>query len=188
MKNAIILHGMPDKEEYLAAGGDLEVLGHWIIWLQDRLVEIGIKAEVPKLPEPYDPKYEKWKSVFEGFQISPDTILVGHSCGAGFLIRWLSENKLPVGKVVLVAPWIDPTKEFTKDMFDFVINPDIANQCEELTIMYSKDDDDGVLQTVRELKSSLSNANYKEFLDKGHFTLEDMGTTEFPEILEVLRL
>lgn len=29
---------------------------------------------------------------------------------------------------------------------------------------------------------------YKEFSDKGHFTLEDMGTKEFPEILEITGL
>lgn len=186
MKNAIILHGMPDKEEYLAVKGDLKAIGHWIIWLQEALILKGIPADVPMLPEPYDPKYEQWRLVFEKYEITPETILVGHSCGAGFLVRWLSENNVSVGKVVLVAPWMDPTKEFTVGMFDFVINQELVNRCAELTVMYSLDDDEGVRETVMNLKATLTGVIYREFVDKGHFTVEDMGTIAFPEILEVL--
>ncbi|MEX0652068.1 MAG: alpha/beta fold hydrolase [Candidatus Paceibacterota bacterium] len=73
------------------------------------------------MPEPYLPNYEKWIEVFEQFKVDEETDLVGHSCGAGFLLRWLSENKINVGKLVLVAPWIDPINELgdENNFFDF---------------------------------------------------------------------
>lgn len=188
MKNALIIHGMPDKKEYLASGAIRASDNHWIPWLKEYFYSLDIKTETPEMPEPYAPNYKKWKSVFEKYELTPETILVGHSCGAGFLVRWLSENKVSVGKVVLVAPWMDPTKEFTTEMFDFIINPDIIEQCAELTVMYSADDDGEVTKTVDELKAVFPQVAYKEFSNKGHFTLEDMGTTAFPEILEVLGL
>lgn len=188
MKNAVIIHGMPDKEEYLRANGDLKTIGHWIIWVQEELTKRGILAEVPSMPEPYDPKYDKWKEVFERYQIGSETILIGHSCGGGFLVRYLSENKINVGEVILVAPWMDPTKEFTTRMFDFIIDPNIVSRCESLNIMYSIDDDGGVITTVDELKAVLPQASFIEFTDKGHFTLGDMGTRDFPEILEILNI
>lgn len=187
MKNAIIIHGMPDKEEYDRVEGSLKALGHWIIWLQKALVKKGVDAVVPAMPVPYEPKYEAWKNTFEQYDITPETILVGHSCGAGFLVRWLSENKNQVGKVVLVAPWVDPTKEYTTEMFDaFTIDPELVARCKEFTVVYSLDDDQGVIITVDELKAALPAGQFKEFSGKGHFTFDDMGTHEFPEILTIL--
>lgn len=67
MKNAVIIHGMPDEDEYLKAKGDLKSFGHWIIWLQEELITRGVQTEVPEMPKPYDPKYEKWKNAFESY-------------------------------------------------------------------------------------------------------------------------
>ena len=71
----------------------------------------------------YQPKYELWKTEFEKNEIDEETSLVGHSNGAGFIIRWLSENKdVRVDKVILVAPWLDPTNRKGSEFFDFVID------------------------------------------------------------------
>lgn len=48
---------------------------------------------------------------------------------------------------------MDPLKEFITDMFNFVINPNIIEQCAEFIIIYSTDDDMGVIKTVDELKA-----------------------------------
>ncbi len=188
MKNAIIIHGMPSREDYFSASTDSESNCHWLPWLQKELINRGILTQTPEMPEPYEPVYEKWCSVFEKFQIDEETIIIGHSCGAGFLIRWLSENKVNVGKVVLVAPWTDPDKELDTGMFDFVIDPDLVSRTQGTNVMYSLDDEESVIKTVNELKVAFPTVIFKEYLDKGHFTLEDIGTKEFLEILEVLNL
>ena len=85
MKNAIIIHGMTGKEEYFLEDTDSESNAHWIPWLQKKLLNNGILTQTPEMPEPFDPNYEKWKSVFEYFPIHKDTILIGHSVWWWFL-------------------------------------------------------------------------------------------------------
>jgi predicted alpha/beta hydrolase family esterase len=185
MKNAIILHGMPDKEEYLAAGeraGD----SHWYHWLKHMLELQGIESVVPEMPTPYEPHYATWREAFERYSVNEHTILVGHSCGAGFIIRWLSENKITVGKVILVAPWIDPDREFKNlvaDFFDFTMDPELIIRTQGITIFYSTDDTTDIIETVEIIEKTIPKCVIKKFEDKGHFTLEDMKTEEFPELL-----
>lgn len=188
MKNAIIIHGMPEKKEYFNLKGDSESNCHWLPWLQKKLIVKGILAQTPEMPEPYEPVYEKWCKIFEEFEITPETILVGHSCGGGFLVRWLSENMINVGMVVLVAPWIDTEKELDTNMFNFVIDPEIISRTNGLTVMYSIDDDLVIIKSIDELKAILPSADFRKYLDKGHFTLGAMGTRDFPEIIEILGL
>lgn len=186
MKTAIILHGMPSKEEYFDERNPAPSNMHWLPWLQRQLILKGILAQTPEMPAPYEPVYEKWCDVFERFDINEDTILVGHSCGAGFLVRWLSEHKVKVGKVVLVAPWVDPGKELSTGFFNFVIDHKLVFRTDVLTVLYSTDDENVILDTIRILREQLVNAQFQEFVDKGHFCLSDMKTDKFPELLDAI--
>ena len=84
MQTAIILHGKPSKEEYLDTKSASPSNAHWLPWLQRQLLLYGILAQTPELPEPYEPNYKKWSAMFQQFTIEADTMLVDHSCGAGF--------------------------------------------------------------------------------------------------------
>lgn len=84
MKNAIIIHGMPSKEEYLNPANVSPSQNHWFSWLQRQLVLNGILAQTPEMPTPYEAHYSEWASVFEQFDITEDTTLVGHSLGGVF--------------------------------------------------------------------------------------------------------
>jgi predicted alpha/beta hydrolase family esterase len=187
MKTAIIIHGMPSKEEY--EENNHRSMNHWFQWLKNKLIEQGIQTITPEMPIPYNPEYEAWKAKFEENTIDENTILVGHSCGGGFIVRWLSENKdVHVGKVVLVAPWIDPEHLLNTGMFDFEIDPILVSRTKGLVVMYSTDDDKEILDTVKILKEKISSAEFQEFTDKGHFCIEDLGTETFPELLTNLNL
>lgn len=186
MKNAIILHGMPDKEEYLKSPH--QTTKHWIPWVREHLGINNIPVDVPELPEPYKPNYKAWKKVFEESYITEDTQLIGHSAGAGFLVRWLSENKVQVGRVVLVAPWLDTEKHLKEKFdnntfFDFTIDPDFPSRTESTTIFVSNDDEGYIHDSVALLQDVCPGIQIKKFKDKGHFTLDDMGTPEFPELV-----
>lgn len=190
MKTTIIIHGMPSKEDYFNPAGDSQSNCHWLPWLQKQLTNQSILAQTPEMPEPYEPNYEKWKSVFEQFHVDEDTTLVGHSCGGGFLVRWLSESKKKVGKVILVAPWMDPEheeRESVGDFFEFEIDSVLSDRASEVVVFVSNDDEKSILDTVEALKT-VKNIQIKQFSDKGHFTLGDMGTREFPELLEEIVL
>ena len=183
MKTAIIIHGYNDKSEYLDENRPASSNDHWIPWIQRQLLLRGIEAQAPEMPGFYEPNYTKWKEMLERFTPDEDTILIGHSCGGGFLIRWLSENDVKVGKVVLVAPWLDPEKNIDPDFFDFDFDVNLADKTQGLSIMYSTDDFSDILTTVDVLKSKLDNVNFREFDGKGHFVLSSMKTEKFPELL-----
>lgn len=188
MKTAIILHGMPDKEDYYNPKGDAESNCHWLPWVQRQLIIQGVLAQTPEMPQPYTPNYEKWCSVFNQFKVDEETDLVGHSCGAGFLLRWLSENKQKVGKLVLVAPWIDPTNELGDEnsFFDFELDSELAERTSGIYILNSSNDDDVIHQSVKEIIEKIPSTELLELENKGHFTLSGMSTREFPELTEIL--
>ena len=188
MKNAILIPGRPDKEEYYDPALPSNSNDHWFPWLTKQLMLKDIFTVSLEIPTPWQPRYEIWKQELERFDIGSETILVGHSCGGGFLVRYLSENKdLKVGKVVLVAPWINPDnnpESDTADFFDFDMDEDLTERTDGLTIMCSSNDHESVVESVDILRRRLKSANIVEFSDKGHFTFETMGSRKLPELLE----
>lgn len=185
MKNAIIIHGSCDKEEYYSDRYPSLSNSHWLPWLQKKLLINDIPTATPEIPNAFRPDYDVWKKEFERFEVNPKTILIGHICGGGFLIRWLSENKdKKVGQVILVAPWLDPDRERTTNFFEFNLDSELASRTGGLTIFHSDDDMESVQKSVKTIRAEVSNIGYKEFHSYGHFTKSDMGTDEFPEILE----
>jgi predicted alpha/beta hydrolase family esterase len=186
MKTAVIIHGYYDKSEFMDANRPAASNDHWIPWLQRQLLLNSIEAQAPEMPGFYEPNYEKWKEMLERFSPDENTMLIGHSCGGGFLIRWLSEKNVKVGKVVLAAPWIDPNRQIIPEFFDFEIDPALAAKTSGLTIMYSTDDHPDILESIRILKSKLQNVEFKEFQGKGHFVLSSLRSEKFPELLDVL--
>ena len=187
MKSAVILHGKPPKEEYLDPTCPSPSNAHWLPWLQRQLLLSGVLAQTPELPEPYEPDFRQWSAVFERFPLDADTLLVGHSCGAGFLVRWLCEHPIEVGKVALVAPWIDPTHSRAPAMFAGLrIDPDLAARARGVGLFVSSDDGEEVLATTALLASTLHGMSLQRFSDRGHFTSRDMHTEEFPELRDFL--
>lgn len=186
MKNAIILHGGPSKKEYYDLSVPAESNKHWIPWLQAQLLKKDIPAATPEVPWSFDRNWKVWSREVERFDITPETILVGHSTGAGFFIKYLSIHpKIKVGKVVLVAPWLDPYHDKTKDFFDdFEIDPKLVKRTKGITVFASDNDQDSVQKTVEIVRGKIEIIKYKEFRNYGHFCFEDMKTSEFPELLE----
>lgn len=187
MKNAIIIHGKPGKKEYYDPNTPSASNYHWIPWLQKQLLVNEIAAHTPEISHAFDPDYRIWKKEFERFEITPETLLVGHSCGGGFLIRWLSENKeAVVDKVVLVAPWLDPDRQSTTDFFEFDIDPNIPKRTNSFIIFHSDNDEESIQQTAQIIKDKIVGYSFQEFHNYGHFTHNDMKSSEFPELLKAL--
>ena len=92
MKQAIIVHGKPSKQSYFNPNLPSTSNSIWIPWLQQQLLVRGIDTQTPEMPESWRPDYSLWRQTFEKYDVNSETILVGHSCGGGFLIQWMSEN------------------------------------------------------------------------------------------------
>jgi predicted alpha/beta hydrolase family esterase len=186
IRKAIILHGMPSEEEYFDLSGLKPTESHWLPWLREELTKKGITVELPAFPDPYEPVYEKWKEAFEKFSLDEETALIGHSCGAGFLVRWLSENPVRVNKVILVAPWLDPDRGRAPEFFDFTIDRSLGTRTDGVVVFVSRDDDEEILTSARQIEKGIENVVVKECFGKGHFTSGDMHTQKFPELLQEL--
>ena len=182
--------GRPDKDEHYDSTRPSNSEDHWFSWLKRQLILKDIHAVSVEPPFPFRPRYAEWKKEFERFDVTPDTILVGHSCGGGFLVRYLSEHPdVHVGKVALVAPWINPDNNElsdTADFFDFTIDANFPSRTNGVSVFISSDDFPSVVTTVDILKASTAGLVLHEFTDKGHFCIENLGTTEFPELLETV--
>lgn len=193
MKHVLLIHGLPNKDEVLGDVWPSPSNAHWFPWVQKQLTRQGILCQTLEMPRSYNPVYKEQERVLNQMEISEETTLVGHSCGGGFLIRYLSEHTdIKPKKVILVAPWLDLEhylKELNpeSDYFDFTIDAHLAERT-QLVCMYSTDDDAFILNTVDTIKQEIPNVEYKVFSDKGHFTEPDLGTKEFPELLsEILK-
>ncbi len=185
MKNAIIFHGGPDKDEYYDATRPSESNAHWLPWLQKQLLVREISAATPEVPHAFDRNWPVWLKEVERFEIGAETILVGHSTGAGFFVKYLSIHpELRVGKVVLVAPWIDPHARHTKNFFDdFTIDPQLVSRTKGVTIFASDNDKDDIMESEQIIQKALPGAKLRMFSGYGHFCFTDLHRVEFPELL-----
>lgn len=187
MKNAIIIHGKPSKEVHYSDNFPSSSNFAWIPWLQKQLIIKDLKTDTPEMPYAYEPRYEVWCKELERYDIGSETILIGHSAGAGFLVRWLSENKeATVGKVILVAPSIDPTKKSATGFCDFEIDKKLANRTKEFIIFTSDNDSKDINQSVEILVNKLPTTKVIKMSGFGHFIPDHMGTDKFPELVEAV--
>ena len=187
MKNAIILHGAPDKKDYYAHDLPSESNAHWLPWLQKELLVRNIKADTPEVPYSFEPEWELWCKEVERFDITPETALVGHSAGGGFWIKYLSLHpELQVDKVVLVAPWVDPDKTLEEDFFAGKLDAGLVARTKGLTIFRSDDDSQNVQVSINEIMKEIAGVTIRDFHGYGHFTYNNLGGAAFPELLEEL--
>lgn len=186
-ENCIIIHGCPSDAKKASDPKTRTYNKHWLPWIKKELEKRGIKTKIPLMPTPWNPEYQKFKKVFEKLEISENTILLGHSCGTAFLVRWLGETKQKIFKLILVAPWKIPDKEdkFRKAFYDFSINKGIKSQAKEI-IMFTADNEEEDGKKSLKIYQKAIGGEIINLRGRGHYTQNDMGTTEFPELLKLI--
>ena len=184
VSNVVIVHGCPDSNEPRDPK-KRTYEKHWRLWLNDELVKRNIETSIPMMPEPWNADYSKWKDEFDKIGVNENSVLIGHSCGSAFLVRWLGDTKRKIKKLILVAPWKIAHKEdgSDKDFYGFEIDDDIKERVEEIVIFTSNNEEPDGKKSVKIFTKGLG-ARVVELKDKGHFTFNGMGTHEFPELLD----
>jgi len=177
--NVILVHGSNSSEKE-AKKDKPENERHWKPWLRNQLELKGIKFSNELYPRDWSPNYLEWKKILEKNLINQNSILIGHSAGGGFLIRWLGETSRKVGKLILIAPAIIHSKEWISlnDLLNFEINPNIQNCAREVIIFVSDNDSKGIKDSVHMLAKTFK-IKPIELKNKGHFT----EINKFPELL-----
>jgi predicted alpha/beta hydrolase family esterase len=175
LKNCLIrpeyLRPQPDWKNSLAAvlGPDFDVL-------------------MPRMPNALNAKFEEWKIWFARILALSDegVILIGHSLGALFLVKYFSENQSPkkVGAVILVgAPFDDESSD--EKLASFALAGPLDKFSAQVGLIYllqSKDDPVVDYAQVEKYRKALPEAKIMLFADRGHF-----NAPAFPEIVDLIR-
>ena len=182
--NCIIIHGCPSNAEKATNSQTRTYDKHWIPWVKKELIMRGIKTETPLMPIPWNPEYEKFKKEFEKYEINENSVLIGHSCGCAFLVRWLGETKQKINKLILVAPWKIPDKDdkYRKGFYTYDIDETIKSRVREI-IMFTADNEEKDGKRSLKIYHKSLGGEIIELKGHGHYTLDDMKTEKFPELL-----
>lgn len=187
MARVILLHGKSDEDEYFNRDLPSASSRQWFPWLQNELLIAGHDVQAPEVFRQFEPNYPVWRGEFERHVSSGPMLLVGHSCGAGFLLRWLSENPhVHLERLLLVAPWLDPGRESTTDFFGFELDATLPSRVGSIHLFHSTDDFPSITATTNIVLSQLMGVIEHRYSGMGHFTTEDMHTDRFPDLLAAL--
>ena len=182
--NCIVIHGCPSNAERAMDPKTRTYDKHWIPWIKRELIKREIKTETPLMPTPWDPNYEKFKQEFEKCEVTENTILIGHSCGCAFLVRWLGQTKQKIHKLILVGPWKIPNKndKSIKAFYEYPIDETIKSRVKEI-VMFTADNEREDGKKSLKIFHEVLDGKIIELKGRGHYTMNDMGTEEFPELL-----
>lgn len=193
-KQVIVIHGggvFVNYKEYIAflkkREIDIKCSGDWKRCLGEKLGK-EFEVIIPAMPNYSNAKYPEWKIWFEKLFpfLKNEVVLVGHSLGAIFLARYLSENRFPkkiLATILVAAPYDD--KRSVARSAGFVLKKDLSqlkNQSEKLIFYHSRDDKLVPFECFKKYKEFLPEANFKELRGRGHFQ-----QNSFPEIIRELR-
>ncbi len=173
--NVVLIHGWEAKPD-----------SNWFPEIKEYLEKNNIETLIPELPNTMNPQYPEWKAYFEEHvtsKLQPNSIIITHSLGAGFINRYLSEENLKVGEVILVAPTKDncgvsETKNFFEVEFDY---DQIKNSADQFYI-YASMNDPYIPQKDIDFLAKKLEAKVFDLGDRGHL-MDD----HFPELIDFLK-
>jgi hypothetical protein len=198
-KQVLVIHGgssFNNYENYLNNLKNSEVdldrlIPHpeWKSKLQKNLGDDYI-VYLPKMPQKDNASYLEWKIYFEKIleKIDGELILVGHSLGAIFLIKYLSENiiRQKINGLFLVAAPYENDELDNEVITDFITkNKDlqkISEQTNVICLYHSKDDPIVPYSHSGKYIEKLREAKLTSFDDRSHIFGDNL-----PEIIEDIK-
>lgn len=186
-RQCIVVHGCPSDIERAMDPEQRTYDKHWIPWIRRELTARGMETVTPLMPEPWKPDYEKFKKAFEELEVTESTVLIGHSCGCAFLVRWLGETTQRIARLILVAPWkVAGSGDVLREKFyAYEIDRSIPSRVHDIVMFTSDDEEEGGKESLRIFHEALGGVVIN-LRGHGHYTMGDMGTSEFPELLEAV--
>jgi predicted alpha/beta hydrolase family esterase len=145
---------------------------------------LGENYEVilPVMPNKTNAVFNEWKIWLEKLIpfLNDGVVLVGHSLGVSFLVKYLSENKFPIKikGVFLVSGVFDGDTE-GYPLASFSLPEKLNLQTENVYLYHSKDDHIVPFEALEKFSAALPKAYPKIFEDRKHF-----NQGEFPELAD----
>lgn len=178
--NFFIIHGVYANPE-----------ANWFPWLKKELEAQGYEVIVPKFPTPLDQSLESWFRVISQYEnkISEETILIGHSLGAAFILTYLERTNKKIKAAILAAgfhkllgsQYDEINKTFVDKQFDW---EKIKQSCGKFFVFASNNDSYIPLEIGQDLAKNL-NAELNIVSNGGHLNKE-AGYDDFPLLLKTI--
>lgn len=196
MQQVIAIHGgttFKEYDDYLTSLSNkalyverLQFRAGWKELLQDNLGD-SYQVLLPTMPNGTNARYSEWKLWFEHVSslFSDDCILVGHSLGAIFLAKYLSENTLSFkvkATILVAAPYDDESEEDLTDFKITEITSRLTKQAGRLVFFNGEDDPVIALSELEKYKAALPTAEFIIQPAPDHF-----ARVEFPEIVSLIK-
>lgn len=182
--NVLIVHGSYGKP-----------FENWFPWLENELTKKNINCLVPSFPTPEHQVYDDWRALLDYYSrkelINSETVVIGHSCGAVFLVKYLIERNLHVKGIITVSGYNNfksgnPTMDMLNGSFYRSRNgiDRLASLANTRIGFYSDNDPFIPLNVLEEFISDIK-ASAVKVHNGGHFNTS-AGYSEFPQLLDTL--
>lgn len=182
--NVILVHGSYGKP-----------FENWFPWLESELSKKGISCYVPTFPTPEHQNYCDWGKLLDYYSnigfINEDTILIGHSCGAICVTRYLCERNIRIRGLITVSGYNNYTgndPHIDELNSSFYCEDEVIQKIQNLTsqrISYISTNDPFISQDALENFSRTIDSQLVVIEGAGHFNA-NAGYTEFHQILEYI--
>ncbi len=196
MKQVIVIHGgttFARYEDYIASLSTKKLIvdrfTYKPMWKELLQQNLGSDYQVllPSMPNKTNARYSEWKVWFDHLSeiIEDDCVLIGHSMGAIFLAKYLSESNFPrkiKATIMIAGPYDDETGE---DLTDFKLEgiTDLFRSQAGRTIFFFGYDDAVTPESeIKKYQADLPNAEFNIMAAPDHFM-----RVEFPELINVVK-
>ena len=182
-RNVIIIHGAYGYPEE-----------NWFGWLKRELQDLNMDCHVPHFPTPEGQHLDRWLEIFDrDFQslIHGNTILIGHSLGAAFILRWLETHPCSLASVILVGAFFGSVgnekfdhinESFFRTPFDWTT---IRERAQSFVSYYGTEDPYVTQETFDTIAHALQ-AKKMVIANAKHFNTAS-GYHQFPQLLDHLK-
>ena len=196
-QQVLVIHGgttFPNHKKFLehlsTLDIDLERLRYKLDWKGSLAQDLGNDYDVftPKMPNASNAQYDEWKIWFENIlpRMHKNIILIGHSLGGAFLIRYLSENKVSnniKALFLIAAPYEAIEDEEYLGGFELSKkNEPLSLQSNKIIVFHSNDDKVVPVEHSKHIHSLIKDSQLKILDNYGH-----INTEHFPELVKEIR-
>ena len=157
--------------------------GGFVDWKATLGEVLGEEYEVytPRFPNPTNAQYSEWKLWMDKIisHLRDDVIIIGHSLGASFVAKYLTESNLSirVGAVLLVSG-VAKVDTDGNGLHSFALPAVLDLQTEKVFLYHSKDDPVVAYDEILTFAKLLPHAQLRTLDDRGHLNQE-----QFPELV-----
>ncbi len=104
-------------------------------WLEETLKKQGYKVTMPQFPTQESVRYKVWYDILEPYknEFNKETIIVAHSIGNPFILKYITKNKLNIGLYISLAGFCDSfqvegKEDLNKALKDFEVTKEEIEQ------------------------------------------------------------